>query len=212
MTAIEVAVAKRDSKSRSRDYNELCHLLQRYTQIYLPPPTHHVRMTSSKCIPQLHVHVHVIQDDGGTDLQSSQDRPASDTQDRSTTPSEYQDSPTTHQNTPTIHLDSANIHQDSPTIHQDSPTIHQDSPPRHQDTTDQDSVPPVPQVPPNLPLYIPIPDCPPGTLLHLVMDYVGMAPTRHTHFSKQNGSELPNAAVLSPFRPIHVLYECFCTH
>ena len=42
--------------------------------------------------------------------------------------------------------------------------------------------------------------------------YVGMVLTQHTHFSKHNGSELPNAAVTSHFRPIHVLYECFCTH
>ena len=44
--------------------------------------------------------------------------------------------------------------------------------------------------------------------------YVGMAPTRHAHFSKQNDSELPNAAVTSHFRHIHVhvLYKCFCTH
>ena len=69
----------------------------------------------------------MIQDDGGTDQLSYQDRPASDistTKDRSTTP-EYQDSPTTHQ---------------------DSPTRYQDSPTRYQDTTDHDSDPPVPQV------------------------------------------------------------------
>ena len=67
------------------------------------------------------INVFAIQDDGGTDQQSSQDRPASDlstTKDRSTA-SEYQDSPTTHQDTPTT----------------------------HQDTTNQDRGPPVPQVP-----------------------------------------------------------------
>ena len=39
-----------------------------------------------------------------------------------------------------------------------------------------------------------------------------MAPKHHTHFSIQNGSELPNAGVTSPFRHIHVPYEGFCTH
>ena len=113
--------------------------------------------------PQLHVHV--IQDDGGTGQLSSQDRPASDipvTQDRSTTPFEDQESPTTHQDRPTTHQDSSTTHQDmpttqqdSPTTHQDSRTTHQDSPTRCQDTTEQDRGPPVPQVSHNLPLYIP---------------------------------------------------------
>ena len=129
-----------DSKDyRSSCYNEVCHLIQRYTEKSTPPPTHHV---SAKHMHQPQLHVHVIQDDGGTDQQSSQDRPpASDlsaTLDRSTTP-QYQDSPTRYQDIPTIHQDNSTKHQDSPTRHQDSPTT-------HQDTTDEDGDPPVPQV------------------------------------------------------------------
>ena len=42
-------------------------------------------------------------------------------------------------------------------------------------------------------------------LLSIKTLYVGMAPTQHTHFSIQNGSELSNVTDTSPYRHIHIL-------
>ena len=107
LTAIDVAAAKRDSKSRQRRWNKRQDIQDR-SKVYatssrgthrnlLLYPIMWGWLAPNVCLPPPQLHVHVIQDDGGTDQLSSQDRPASDisvTQDRSTTSSEDQDSPT----------------------------------------------------------------------------------------------------------------------
>ena len=79
-------------RDRSRCYNEVIQLLQRYTQRSAPAQSHHVRIRPTVVISTLvYLPIHVIQDDGVTDQQLSQDRPVTDhnipsaDQDRSTT-------------------------------------------------------------------------------------------------------------------------------
>ena len=82
LTAIHVAAARRGSivyrllhRDRSRHYNEIIRLLQRYTQRSTPVQSHHVRTTPTLVISTLvYLPILVIQA-GVTDQQSSQGRP-----------------------------------------------------------------------------------------------------------------------------------------
>ena len=128
LTAMDVAAAKGVSESRLPIYHRygecdrVCQLLQMYMQRSTYTQRQHVRMTNSCMHHSTSTPWHLIQDDGGTDLQSFQNRPPTDlsaTKESSTIPPEYQDSPTRYQDTPT----------------------------RYQNTTNEERIPQVSQVP-----------------------------------------------------------------